>query len=420
MKHTFPILVMFVLSLSACAAPPSAPSPTASLPSATVPPSPTPSPTATEPPTPTPSPTDSPTSTPFTAIPPLAPDASDPFELDLRGMDLSYLDMRHSGAVLSYALFDNRTIWPPSDRMPPDFDPERILELGRNPGLGVRSLHAQGITGRGVSIAIIDQPLLVDHQEYADRVRLYRETDGLDKLQESPALHGTAVASLAAGKTIGVAPEADLYYFAVAYHYDPEPDFARLAAVIREVLEVNEQLPPENKIRAIAVQRGWMGPEKGLTELRQAIKEASEANMFVITSSLEQTHGFDFQGLGRPFLADPDVFESYEPGIFWARDFYGSSTQLLIPMDSRTLAGPDAPDHYNFSAIGGVSWSIPYIAGMYALAVQVDPDITPDQFWSLAMDTGRTIEAKRPQSNQSFNMGPILDPVALIEALQND
>ncbi len=420
MKHIFPILIMFVLSLSACAVPTSAPSPTAPLPSATVPPSPTPSPTATEPPTPTPSPTDSPTSTPFTAIPPLAPDASDPFELDLRGMDLSYLDMRHSGAALSYALFDNRTIWPPSDQMPPDFDPERILELGRNPGLGVRSLHAQGITGRGISIAIIDLPLLADHQEYADRVRLYRETDGLDKWGASPHLHGSAVSSISVGKTIGVAPEADLYYFAAAYTYDPEPDFSRLAAVIREVLAVNEQLPPENKIRAIAVQRGWETFEKGAREVNQAVREASEANVFVITSSLEQTHGFKFHGLGRPLLADPDVFESYGPGLWWAKDFYGSSTRLLVPMDSRTIAGSWAPDQYIFFSVGGWSWCTPYIAGMYALAVQVDPDITPDQFWSLAMDTGRTIEAKRPQSNQSFNLGPILDPVALIAALQND
>jgi hypothetical protein len=29
---------------------------------------------------------------------------------------------------------------------------KRLLDYGRNPGLGVRSLHQRGITGRGVSI----------------------------------------------------------------------------------------------------------------------------------------------------------------------------------------------------------------------------------------------------------------------------
>jgi hypothetical protein len=43
--------------------------------------------------------------------------------------------------------------------MPQDFDWERIMELGKNPGLGIRKLHTQGITGRGIGIAIIDQTL---------------------------------------------------------------------------------------------------------------------------------------------------------------------------------------------------------------------------------------------------------------------
>ena len=49
------------------------------------------------------------------------------------------------------------------------------MELGKDPGLGVRQLQAQGITGSGVGIAIIDQPMLVDHQEYASRLKLYEE-----------------------------------------------------------------------------------------------------------------------------------------------------------------------------------------------------------------------------------------------------
>ncbi len=54
--------------------------------------------------------------------------------------------------------------------------------------------------------------LLVDHQEYRDRIRLYEEIN-IDK--GTPAqMHGAAVASIAVGKTVGVAPEADLYYIA--------------------------------------------------------------------------------------------------------------------------------------------------------------------------------------------------------------
>jgi hypothetical protein len=94
------------------------------------------------------------------------------------------------------------------------------------------------------------------------------------------------------------------------------------------------------------------------------------------------------------------------------------SERLLIPMDSRTTASPCGSDEYAFSRCGGWSWVTPYIADMYALAVQVDPEITPDVFWWLAMRAGRTIEFDH--QGETIALGPILDPVALIEALQEE
>ena len=51
-----------------------------------------------------------------------------------------------------------------------------LLEACKDPGLVVRSLQARGITGRGVNVAILDQPLLTDHPEFADRIAAYYDT----------------------------------------------------------------------------------------------------------------------------------------------------------------------------------------------------------------------------------------------------
>ena len=51
--------------------------------------------------------------------------------------------------------FNSDTLWPLADKMPEGFDPETVLELGKDPGLGIRDLHEQGITGEGVGIAKI-------------------------------------------------------------------------------------------------------------------------------------------------------------------------------------------------------------------------------------------------------------------------
>jgi hypothetical protein len=56
------------------------------------------------------------------------------------------------------------------------------------------------------------------------------------------------------------------------------------------------------------------------------------------------------------------------------------------------------------------------VAGIYALAAQVKPDITPEEFWVTALETGRTIQIIHEGEEYSF--GVILDPQALIAALQ--
>jgi hypothetical protein len=357
------------------------------------------------------------------SVPTYDPNSEKMWQMDLRTYDLSELDLSHARDDLLYASFDDQTIWPPQKKMPPDFDPQQIMELGKNPGLGMRQLHQAGITGRGVGIAIIDQTLLADHQEYIHQLRFYEEADDLTSGWDEVSMHGPAVASIAVGKTVGVAPEADLYFIATSmcnYAGTFEGnDYACLAQQVRRILEINELLPEDRKIRVISISVGW-GPESiGYKEITAATKAAKDAGLLVICSSVEAVHGFKFHALGREPLADPDQFESYEPGLWWAQQFYAGEQypdRLLVPMDSRTTASPGGVDEYVFYRQGGWSWSIPYIAGAYALAAQVKPTITPEEFWQLALQTGRTIELKH--EGKVYQFGVILDPIALVIELQ--
>lgn len=355
----------------------------------------------------------------MTTVPTYDPDSSEIWQMDLRSYDVSALDLRASVDDLLHADFDSRTVWPTAGRMPPDFDRERILALGKNPGLGVHELHAQGITGRGVSIAIIDQSLLTEHQEYIDQLQWYETSDGGVSMA---SMHGAAVASIAVGKTVGVAPEADLYYIGVSGGLEILfPYYHSYAQGIRRILQINEQLPQDQKIRVISISLGWSRQGSGYYDVVAAVEEAKAQGILVVCSSIEKAYGFKFHGLGRFPLADPDAFGAYEPGTWWAKWFYDGdrfSDRLLVPMDSRTTASPTGADEYVFYRQGGWSWAIPYIAGVYALAAQVDPTITPERFWGLAMETGRTIELEH--DGKVVSLGPIIDPVTLVDALQND
>ncbi|HEU0297242.1 MAG TPA: S8/S53 family peptidase [Anaerolineales bacterium] len=358
----------------------------------------------------------------YTELPTFDPASTDPFQVDLRSADLAKLDLSTSKDSLIYAAFDSKTQWPTSEKMPADFDSQKIMEIGTDPGLEMRALHDQGITAQGVGIAIIDQTLLVDHIEYKDRIVLYEEAEDITDGWMDAQMHGPAVASIAVGKTVGVAPKADLYFIATAMcsqgTYE-SVDFACLAKSVRRIIEINEGLPSTRKIRVLSMSIGWGPQSKGYDEISAAVNEAKAAGIFVISSSLSETHGLHFHGLGRDPLADPNTFQSYAPGLWWQQWFFDhgfSSDVLMVPMDSRTTASPTRTEDYVFYRQGGWSWSIPYLAGMYALAVQVKPDITPEEFWATALETGQTIQIQHDGKNYEF--GVILDPQALIEAIK--
>jgi len=343
------------------------------------------------------------------------------WQVDLRGRDVTGLSLAGRLDDLLHADFDSVTKWP--GELPEGFDPERIMELGRDPGLGIRQLHEQGITGKGISIAIIDQCLLVDHAEYQDRLRHYEE---IHNQEERSTMHGAAVASIAVGKTVGVAPGADLYYIAETHGNFTLTgfawDFGWLAKSVDRILEINETLTDGEKIRVIAMAIGWNAEQKGYQEIVDAVERAKQAGIFVVSSSLRTTYDgrLTFHGLGREPYADPNEAESYGPGSWWASSFYegkapaGANT-LLFPMDSRCTASPTGTNDYVFYSQGGWSWSIPYIAGLYALACQVKPEVTPDEFWRTGVSTGDCVEFEH--EGQTYSLGTVVNPGRLLAGL---
>ncbi|MDF2627709.1 MAG: hypothetical protein K0R39_1540 [Symbiobacteriaceae bacterium] len=358
---------------------------------------------------------------PLATLPPV-PTPAQAYAWNFFQADLSKLDLSRHGAALSkWATFDLQTKWPAA--LPPEFQPAKALELGKDPGLGVRALHAQGITGKGIHVAILDQTLLTDHKEYAGRVIKYTE---VGEVAPAAEMHGAAVTSLLVGKQIGVAPEAQVTYYAVQFVLDwkAEPikrTFRPMAATINKILDDNKNLPADQRIRVISVSIGAGPDEDGYAEVMQAYKRAIAEGVLVVTTDMDNRYKYAVHGLGRDALKDPNDPKSYEPGSWWADSFFRSGGQnwranVYAPMDSRTVAGSTGLDHYRFDRTGGLSWSVPWMAGVYALACQVNPAVTPDQFLKAANDTGDTITVSR--DGKEYKLGPIMNPAKIIAAVK--
>lgn len=262
----------------------------------------------------------------------------------------------------------------------------QLLEEAKDPGLGVRGLHEQGITGEGVNVAIIDQNLMLDHPEYADCVAAYYASDynHWDETEEMGSMHAPAVLSILAGKTIGVAPGAKVY-FAAAPGW--EMDAAYYADCLYWIIEQNEALPEGEKIRVVSVSAApvrWAdgGGYENEDQWAEAIAAAEKAGMLVIDCRESEETSFVFSS----YCADghSDDARQYIPGYpTWgldaASDKWGGkwAKYIFAPTSFRTTAQEYRKGNYIYThwGEGGMSWSVPYAAGVLALGWQVNPEL---------------------------------------------
>jgi hypothetical protein len=308
-------------------------------------------------------------------------------------ISLVNLDLKEEIERIAPVDFDSLTQWPPQDKLPPGFYPRELLKKGKNPGLGIRDLHEQDINGKGIGIAIIDQPLLLGHEEYTSRIIRYDAT-GLQRFP--PQMHGSPVVSIAVGREIGVAPAAVLTYFAVPMWEDSNLPYIRS---FRSIFQLNEILPAEEKIRAVSISTGVFSSNKGFKEWQSVLEEAENKGIFVATCDP------DFLDYGTLTLLenqDPDDPNNYIPGIY-----AGEHDLLRIPTGNKTIASHRGTNVYTFERQGGMSWAAPYLAGLAALAFQVNPGIKPAKIKELLVKTATKTKAV-----------PIINPKAFIESVK--
>jgi serine protease AprX len=298
---------------------------------------------------------------------------------DVRSKDLSKVDLSSSKGLIATLSFNQQTVWPEQNKMPTGSGPQKILADAMNPGLGIRKLHQQGITGKGVNVAIIDQPLLPDHPEYNGKIVAYNDT-GCGPSKSS--MHGPAVSSLLVGTNCGTAPNARVYYAAAPSW---KADAAYYAKGLDWIIEQNEKLPNREKIRVVSVSAAPSGPGSPFKKNREMWDRAcacAEADGIMVLDCTDSHRGFLNRGWYNP--GDPESVIQFNPGPPPKREFRVNPAEmsLYVPSSCRTTAQHydyHGHDSYIYWGRGGLSWSIPYCAGVLAMGWQVRPDLTPAQ-----------------------------------------
>ena len=297
--------------------------------------------------------------------------------------------------------------------------PEKLLEEGKNPGLGIRELHKKGITGAGVVVGIIDQRISPTHSEFRDNIisnSEYYTPESADDTEVS--MHGPAVVSLLVGKNCGVAPGAKVVYGNINAATD---GFLGYIKSLKDIIEYNKHNEP--KIKIVSVSKGYSYEEiPGLEEWIELKKEAEKSGITVVDVKY-----FDENFItGGGSKSDRDQFDGYEPPLFYndshkkipsvkdiervvsaldesqRRKFFDEfktyqnfidkhtdrlNNAMIVPCDYRTMASAEGDNEYRYDTEGGLSWAIPYFSGVFALALQVNPNLTNDEFLRIVRKT---------------------------------
>jgi subtilisin family serine protease len=247
--------------------------------------------------------------------------------------------------------------------------PKKIMELGKIKGLGIEELHKEGILGTGTTVAIIDQPLDLNHPEYKGKIIAYKN---FDPKKNSSSMHGPAVTSLLVGNEVGVAPGTKVIYAAVPTWLG---DTIYEVEALRWIIEQNKKLPDNQKIKFVSVSANPSSigsRSKNANKWEPAVKKASEEGIEVIDCT-----GKIYE-LGPAYYGDiyhKEDFENLRPGF---HDKTGrldySNAFILTPTSLRTVAEAygDGIYGYTYCGQGGLSWGIPYIVGTLLLGSELN------------------------------------------------
>ena len=238
---------------------------------------------------------------------------------------------------------------------------------GADPGLGVRTLHELGYTGKGVNVAYIDQPINdVPDYEITDNV-VYN----LNIAGEDDAMHGQATSSLLCGKNLGTAPGVNLFYFGYPSWKEDQQQY--WVKCMDDLIKQNRKLPEDQKIRMAGFSNNPRPEEKYYHDVMDAIKRCNDEGIMVWFC------GENASGAFKPYS---DKNNKDNMTVFLS----GTNNYLaVVPSGSRTSMTSNSS--YQYDEDGGLSWTMPYTLGIYCIAQSIDNTLTQDEIRNLVIDT---------------------------------
>lgn len=286
---------------------------------------------------------------------------------------------------------------------PIEEEPGLQLDMGM-PVTRANELHQQGITGRGVNIAVLDTGI-APHPDVADRIVAFQDMVNNRREAYDDNGHGTHVSGIAAGSGAasdgvfkGAAPEAGLVGIKVL----DDQGRGSFSDIIRGIQWAVENRDRHN-IKVLNLSLGGRATRPYREDpVAQALDAAWQAGLVPVVAAGNE--GPFTQTISTPghALNVITVGADDDKGTLELGDDRVASFSSRGPTRPDSLVKPDiiapgvritAPDHATngYTSKSGTSMATPLIAGIVAQLMQAHPDAAPDQLKTALTNSARPL-----------------------------
>lgn len=289
--------------------------------------------------------------------------------------DLSNLDLRDQGDLFlphpdgpftcdGITAWTNNVIWPPRDKMPKNFYPNKILE----DNIKKEQKKSLSETGKGINIAIIDGKFDAHHPEYEKNIKYYQDSlPGFELKNNAPHWHGSMVVGHAVGKNTGIAPDANIYYFTSGKRDNQSGQ--ELIKVLESLIEFNNKQKATDKINILSCSwtiESMAKNEEEYKKINQLLDKIKQNNIKILICHSEKND-----------------FLPYSKETSFKQEKIRNDA-IYIPTNEKTA--PFIGDSYFYNKTGGDSSATPYVAGVLACALQKNKSFLTRQNWQQELD----------------------------------
>ena len=250
----------------------------------------------------------------------------------------------------------------------------------------VRKLHEEGINGKGINVAVIDFEFDTIHNELKNCLVSKKSC----RTDCEVHFHGSTVATQLCGKNLGIAPNVKLWFYGTGQ--------GKQKIMIDTFIALNDIYEKNKKGANIKIINISSSRHKDHSEYLNIYKKLLEQGCYIIDSPV---FGKTFSCINYDSVNKEYYFSD---GQLASMDRVNYKDKILIPTGGKMTPLVTTENEYLYCGQATYSWAIPKLSGYFALALQVNNNLTYEEFEQLAIAT-----ATKKDDLKFFNINGILE-----------